>query len=62
MNLHGVRQHFAHHPMHFAVCALAAVLVVAAATFGLPILGAMGGLLCVAMMVGMVWMMVRHGH
>jgi hypothetical protein len=61
--LQPVREHFAHHRLHMAGCALACVgLVVAATLFGLPILAALGALMCGAMMIGMIWMMARHGE
>ena len=56
------REHFAHHPLHLAVCAIAVVIVVAAIALGAPILGALGALTCAAMMIGMIWMMVGHGR
>ena len=61
MNLSAVRQHFARHPLHMAGCLVAAVFVVAAAVYSLPVLAILGALLCGGMMLGMVWMMVRHG-
>ncbi len=61
MNLHAARQLFVHHRLHVAGCGVAVVFVVTAAAFGLPVLAALGALMCGAMMLGMVWMMVRHG-
>jgi hypothetical protein len=42
-------------------CVAAGVLVVAAIVFELPVLAIFGALFCVAMMIGMVWMMVAMG-
>jgi hypothetical protein len=39
----------------------AGLLVVAAIVFELPVLAIFGALFCVAMMIGMVWMMVAMG-
>jgi hypothetical protein len=61
MNLHAIRQHFAGHRLHLVGCALAGILVVMAAVFGLPVLAVLGVLFCGAMMIGMVWMMVAMG-
>ena len=61
MNLQAVRQHFAEHRAHLAGCGFALVVVVVGAALGLPVLAAVGGLLCVTMMIGMVWMMVAMG-
>jgi hypothetical protein len=61
MNLQAVRQHFADHRSHLAVCGFAVMLVVLAAVLGVPALGVVGGLVCASMMVGMVWMMVSMG-
>jgi hypothetical protein len=61
MNFRAVRQHFADHWSHMAGCAFAAMLVVGAAIFGVPVLAVAGALLCGAMMIGMVWMMVAMG-
>ena len=55
--MNGVKEHFAHHPLHMAACGVAAVFVVAAIAFGAPVLAVAGGLMCAAMMIGMVWMM-----
>jgi hypothetical protein len=61
-----VRDHFAQHTSHLWACVAAGVLVIGAIIFELPILAALGGLLCAAMMIGMVWMMVgmtsKHHH
>jgi hypothetical protein len=56
-----VRDHFAQHRSHLLGCVAAGVLVVAAIVFELPILAIFGALFCVAMMIGMVWMMVAMG-
>jgi hypothetical protein len=61
MNIYAVRQHFAKHRSHLAVCAFAATLVVVGAIIGLPVLGIVGALFCATMMIGMVWMMVAMG-
>jgi hypothetical protein len=58
MNPQAVRQHFAHHRLHMLGCVFAAMLVVAAAVFGVPVLAVLGALMCGAMMLMMVWMMV----
>ena len=63
--MRAVREHFAHHPFHMVGCGVAALLVVAAVVFGVPILAGAGALMCGAMMVGMVWMMftmTSKGH
>ena len=52
-----VKGHFAEHPSHMLACAVAAVLVVGAIVFQLPILAIFGAALCGVMMIGMVWMM-----
>jgi hypothetical protein len=44
--------------MHYA-CLVAIVAVVAAVAFDAPVFAFLGGLFCVAMMAGMVWMMVE---
>jgi hypothetical protein len=66
MSLQTARHHFAEHRFHMAVCAFAAVLVIAAVIFGAPVLAILGALMCGAMMVMMVWMMVsmvgKHRH
>jgi hypothetical protein len=62
MNALGKQSHLGHHWMHYA-CLIAMVVVVAALVFGAPALAFLGGLFCVAMMAGMVWMMAgmaRH--
>ena len=62
MNALGKHSHLGHHWMHYA-CLIAIVAVVAAIAFDAPVLAFLGGLFCVAMMAGMVWMMVgmaRH--
>jgi hypothetical protein len=61
MNFEAIRQHFSHHRLHIAGCGLAALLVVVALAFGVPIVGVVGALICGAMMIGMVWMMVSMG-
>ena len=43
---------------HMMICGVAAVFVIAAIVFGVPVLAAFGALMCGAMMIGMVWMMV----
>ena len=60
--MQALRQHLVHHPLHMAGCALAVAFVVTGVVLGLPILAVIGPLMCGVMMVGMVWMMVRHGH
>jgi hypothetical protein len=52
-----VRDHFAKHPLHMLGCGVAALLVIAAIVFGLPIFAAFGAVFCGVMMIGMVWMM-----
>jgi hypothetical protein len=42
-------------------CVAAGLLIVAAIVFGLPALAIFGALFCVAMMIGMVWMMFAMG-
>jgi hypothetical protein len=44
-----------------AVCSLAVVFVIAAGIIGVPLLAVAGAVMCGTMMIGMVWMMVRHG-
>jgi hypothetical protein len=39
-------------------CGIAALFVVAAMVFGLPVLAVFGAVFCGVMMIGMVWMMV----
>jgi hypothetical protein len=52
-----VKDHFTTHPSHLLGCGVAALLVIAAIVFGLPILAIFGSLMCGAMMIMMVWMM-----
>ena len=52
-----IKEHFAQHTSHLLGCGAAALLVVAAIVFRLPILAVFGALICGAMMIGMVWMM-----
>ena len=52
-----VRDHFAKHPLHMLACGVAALLVIAAIVFGLPVFAAFGAVFCGVMMIGMVWMM-----
>ena len=59
--MQALRQHVAHHPLHMAVCSLAVVFVIAAGIIGVPLLAVAGAVMCGTMMIGMVWMMVRHG-
>jgi hypothetical protein len=63
--MRAVKEHFAQHPFHMLGCGVAGVLVVAAIVFSVPVLAALGTLMCGAMMVGMVWMMflmASKGH
>lgn len=53
-----VKEHFEHHRSHMYGCGLAAVLVVAAIVFSVPIFAVFGALLCGVMMIAMVWMML----
>jgi hypothetical protein len=53
-----VRAHFAQHPAHMLGCGIAALLVIAAIVFGLPVLAVFGAVFCGVMMIGMVWMMI----
>jgi hypothetical protein len=53
-----VKDHFAQHPSHLLGCGVAALLVVAAIVFSLPVLAILGAVFCGTMMIGMVWMMV----
>jgi hypothetical protein len=53
-----VRDHLAHHPAHMLGCGIAALLVIAAIVFGLPVLAVFGAVFCGVMMIGMVWMMI----
>jgi uncharacterized membrane protein YccC len=60
-----LKEHFIHHRSHLLGCALAALLVVVAIVFSIPILAVIGGALCASMMVMMVWMMfsmASKGH
>jgi hypothetical protein len=52
------KDHFTQHTSHLLGCGAAAVLVVVAIVFQVPMLGLFAALLCGAMMVGMVWMML----
>lgn len=52
-----VRDHFAQYPSHLLGCGVAALLVVVAIVFGIPVLAVFGALMCGAMMIAMVWMM-----
>jgi hypothetical protein len=52
-----IKDHFAQHPSHMLGCGVAALLVIAAIVFGLPVFAAFGALFCGVMMIGMVWMM-----
>jgi hypothetical protein len=56
--MRAVKDHLAHHTSHLLGCGAAALLVVAAIVFNVPILGFFGALFCGAMMIGMVWMML----
>jgi hypothetical protein len=58
MNFRAVQEHFAHHRIHMLGCVFAAMLVIAAAVFGVPVLAVFGALICGGMMLMMVWMMV----
>jgi hypothetical protein len=49
-----VRDHLAHHPAHMLGCGIAALLVIAAIVFGLPVLAVFGAVFCGVMMIGMV--------
>ena len=53
-----LKEHFTHHPLHMALCALACVAIVAGIVLGAPLIAIFGPLMCGAMMLGMVWMMV----
>jgi hypothetical protein len=52
-----VKDHFAEHPLHMLGCGVAALLVVVAIVFSIPILAVFGALMCGAMMIAIVWMM-----
>jgi hypothetical protein len=56
--MRAVRDHFAHHTSHLLGCGAAGLLVVGAVVFSVPILAALGALVCGAMMIAMVWMML----
>ena len=56
--MNAVKDHFATHPFHLLGCGVAALFVIAAIVFGLPVLAVFGALMCGAMMIMMVWMMV----
>ena len=56
-----VNAHFKQHRSHMLGCGVAALLVIAAIIFSVPVLAGLGALLCAGMMVGMVWMMVSMG-
>ena len=64
--MRAVTEHFGQHPSHLLGCGIAVLLVVAAIVFSVPIFAVFGGLMCAAMMIGMVWMMFsmgsRHHH
>jgi hypothetical protein len=45
-----------------AACMAAVALIVGAGIAGLPVLAALGGIFCISMMIGMVWMMVSMGR
>ena len=53
-----IRQHLAGHRWHVLGCAFAVVLVLGGIAAGVSALAVVGGLMCVAMMAGMIWMMV----
>ena len=53
-----IKDHLAQHQSHMLGCGVAALFVVAAIVFGLPVLAIFGALMCGVMMIGMVWMMV----
>lgn len=60
-----VMEHFSGHRSHLLGCGVAALLVVAAIVFSVPVLAVFGALVCGAMMVGMMWMMfsmAKHRH
>jgi len=60
-----VKDHFSKHPLHLAGCGIAALLLVIAIVFSIPIFAVFGALMCGAMMIMMVWMMfamVSKGH
>ena len=52
-----VKDHFSLHSSHMLVCGVAALLVVIAIVFSLPVLAVLGAVFCGVMMIGMVWMM-----
>jgi hypothetical protein len=59
--MRALRAHFGQHASHLVGCVAAGVLVVAAIVVELPVLAIFGALFCVAMMIGMVWMMFAMG-
>jgi hypothetical protein len=52
-----LKSHLSSHPSHLVGCGVAALLVIAAIVFSVPVLAVLGAALCGAMMIGMVWMM-----
>jgi hypothetical protein len=55
--MRAVKDHFAQHTSHLVGCGVAALFVVVAVVFSLPILAIFGAFMCGAMMIAMVWMM-----
>jgi hypothetical protein len=58
--------HFSHHRSHLAACGIAALLIIIAIAFSVPVLAIAGVVICGTMMIAMVWMMVsmatKSGH
>jgi hypothetical protein len=52
------RAHFAQHTSHLVGCGAAALLVIAAILFNVPLLGFVGLFVCGAVMIWMAWMLV----
>jgi len=62
--MRAIKHHFGQHRSHPLGCGAPGLLVVAAVVFSVPILAALGALMCGAMMIGMLWTvsMVSNGH
>ena len=58
ISMSAFKDHFTTHPSHLFGCAVAALFVIAAIVFSLPVLAIFGALMCGIMMIMMIWMMV----
>jgi hypothetical protein len=59
-----IASHFRQHHLHMAACGVAALAVLVAIVFGVPVFALFGAAFCGVMMIGMVWMMLSmaKGH